>query len=172
MSNLFPTFNSSSKVLELLKTYKTHYPELDVFRHQIDNVSYHHAYVVQKRKALTYQIIFSVFSLLFFALGLIIYFKTTNGMYSLYFGNSEFAKGMALFSCFGFSFGSLGLVFLPRPEKEAVQHLYDKTEQRLTDIYHQVCMQTGAFSLPPFQNRQPGFSFRKVKRERKKHCSF
>lgn len=107
---------------------------LDFFR-QPDEEAFHLLYSTKKKQAAVYRLIFLSFACLFFALGLLVYFKTANWHCEFYFSNCQLIKTLTYFICFLFSAGSCSLSFLIRPEREAIHFLTHATKKQLNTLY-------------------------------------
>src|ERR1700692_2109671 len=98
--------NSSTSYSQFLKSkdHHVHYlneqtmdsVDFDFFRRSV-SLHYQHAYAENKWKNIFYRSIFFGFSFLFFILGIIIFFKTTNPICSIYLGNCSIIKNWVNF---------------------------------------------------------------------------
>ena len=105
--------------------------DVDFFRRSIF-LHYQHSYARKKWQSWVYRFIFFGLSVLFIALGLIIFFKTVNFAYGFYFKNTVFVKNAINVLCLLFG-GSAFLIGLKiHPEKEAINYLFGKVERELT----------------------------------------
>lgn len=104
--------------------------DIDFFKRSV-SLHYQHFYATKKWQNTLYRAIFFGFSLLFIALGLMIFFKTTNPICGLYFGNCSLIKNGVNFFCALLATGAFTLGYKIHPEKEAIKHLVKKVENEL-----------------------------------------
>lgn len=102
--------------------------------YQMFNESHYHLYLKKKKKALIYRIIFFGFSLLFFTLAFIIYFKTMNWASSFYLTNGELLKTCVVALCGILSCGAFGIGCSISPKKEAFQELMNHMDSSIFQI--------------------------------------
>lgn len=104
--------------------------DIDFFKRSV-SLHYQHLYAAKKWHNTLYRFIFFGFSFLFIILGLIIFFKTTNPICSIYFGNCSLVKNWINMLCMLLSISSFTLGYKIHPEKEAIRHLVKKMESEL-----------------------------------------
>lgn len=108
---------------------------LDFFRQSSSYLSQNHIYIYKKRQAYIYRWIFLGFSLLFFALGLIVFLKSMNGAFNFYLGNGEMIKTSIYSLCLILSASSMGITWMANPEREAAQILFSNMRRNLIFFY-------------------------------------
>jgi hypothetical protein len=104
--------------------------DIEFFRRSI-TLHYRHVYARKKWQNAIYRLIFFSFGLFFLALGTLIFFKTTNYMYGLYFADSGVIKNSVNLCCILFAAGAFGFGYKIHPEKEAIRFLVGKVEKEL-----------------------------------------
>jgi hypothetical protein len=104
--------------------------ESEFFRRSI-TLHYQHVYEAKKCQNVFYRLIFFSFGLFFLALATLIFFKTTNYMYGLYFADSGMIKNGINLCCILFAAGAFGLGYKIHPEREAIRFLANKVEKEL-----------------------------------------
>jgi hypothetical protein len=92
-------------------------------------------YLSQKKQARFYQLTFFSFSLVFFILGNIIFFNTTNWACSLYFKHCIFIKSALYTFCFSLAALTAWWGYFIRPAHDAAKYLFYKMEKRLKELY-------------------------------------
>jgi hypothetical protein len=114
------------------------YPELQLFRQQIDvHTTHQRPFTVHKQKINTYKFVFAALSLFYFTRGAVFFFKlspyTTNFLIGSY---SFLIKNAICILCLLASCISIALVFFLNAEKEAARMIYQKAGKKLKDLYH------------------------------------
>lgn len=103
--------------------------DINLFSRSV-SLHYQHLYATKKWQNIFYRYIFFAFSFLFFALGMMIFFKTTNPLCSLYFGNCSLIKNGVNLGCMLLAIGSFMVGYKIHPEKEAIKHLIRRIESQ------------------------------------------
>jgi len=115
------------------------YMELNLFRRQIEvalNGPHHEPYQAMQKKANMYRLIFLGLSLLFLALGLLIYQHSINWTsYVVIFSNFQTAKIVMCTICLLLSGASFVVSWSIRPEKEASHQLIRRAKNKLARAY-------------------------------------
>lgn len=117
--------------------------DIDFFRRSV-SLHYQHVYASKKWQNTFYRLIFYGFSFLFFLLGLIIFFKSTNPVCGLYLGNCSIIKNWVNFLCVLPASGSFTLGYKIHPEKEAIKYLVKKVENELSGPAKQIQIEFSA----------------------------
>ena len=117
---------------------KTSYPELHLFRQQIEVQTAHHKpFTAYKKKINRYRLIFIGFSLFYLIFASLLFFKLSPYLTNYVMGSYSFLiKNTICAACISGSIicGMIG-IFL-NAEREAVHGYYKKARKRLEDIYH------------------------------------
>ena len=111
--------------------------DIEFFKRSV-SLHYQHVYARTKWQNAIYRGIFFAFSFLFIVLGLMIFFKTTNPICSIYFGNCSLIKNWVNLFCVLLSAGAFTLGYKIHPEKEAIKHLVKKVENELSGPAKQI----------------------------------
>lgn len=134
------------------------FTDLDPHRNSMD--IYLKLYRQNKKQSHIYKMIFYFLSLLFFTLGAVVYFNTTNWACSLYFTNCAFIKIYTYSLCLVFSITTLGISFFIRPERETVSYLFTRMKRTLKLLYKRRKIDIGfILDLSP-ETRKKRLSFR------------
>lgn len=100
-------------------------------------------YMVKKKQASLYKMIFNGLAVVFFLLAAIVYFNTTNWACSLYFQNCAFIKASTYSLCLFLAFAAAGFAYSIHPEKETAQYLINRMLNALKDSYKRRKMELG-----------------------------
>lgn len=134
---------------------------LEPFRQPINESN--QIYLLQKKYSKIYQLIFFGLSLLFFSLGAIVYFNTTNWACSVYFQNCVFIKSSIYMSCLIFGIICGGLSYFLKPEIDSIYLIVKKAEKKLKELYKR------EVSAVPFFNKQTYYqSIDKIRDQKEK----
>ena len=117
---------------------RSHYPDLQLFKQQIDvNTTHHRPYTIHKKKISSYRFIFMFLAAFYFISGLILFYKLSPYTASFLFGSlSYLIKNGACAFCSVAGLLSIGIGFCLNAEKEAIYFSYKKARRKLKEIYH------------------------------------
>lgn len=105
--------------------------ETNFIKHSI-SFHYQHIYARQKRKNWIYRITFFGLGCVFFTLGMIYLFKTTNFTCGMCFKHhSMLIKDAINLFCLALAGGSFACGYWIHPEKEAIRYLLNKIEKEM-----------------------------------------
>lgn len=122
ISTSYSQFLQAKHSVQVLNDHIKSAVDIEFFKNSI-SLHYQHLYRSAKTKNTFYRMIFFGFSLLFVVLGLMMFFKTTNPICSIYLGNCSVIKNEVNFLCGLFSVGAFTLGMVIHPEKEALKHI-------------------------------------------------
>jgi hypothetical protein len=146
MQNQFMLKTTSTSYSQFLqpKNRQMHYitePDLVVdinfFKKSISS-HYQHLYKAKKWQNMLYRFAFFAFGLLFFVLGVLIFFKTTNYLFGFYFSNAALVKSSINLSCLLLAGSSFTTGYFIHPENEAILYLARKVEKELSTPIRQL----------------------------------
>jgi hypothetical protein len=106
--------------------------DIEFFKRSL-TLHYQYIYVTEKRHNWIYRSIFFGFSLLFFVLAILIFFKTVNFACGVYFKDSLLVKNCINSLCFALAGGSFFIGYKIHPEKDAMQYLMGKVQRDWND---------------------------------------
>lgn len=116
---------------------RNNYPELQLFRQQIDvHTTHQRPFTVHKKKIATYRYVFAALALFYFICGTVFFYKlspyTTNFLIGSY---SFLIKNAVCALCIVASILSIGVGYFLNVEKEAAHIIYQKARTKLKRIY-------------------------------------
>lgn len=120
--------SETASVYFLKKQENEEEPQISFYT-ELDD-SYYELYYSKKRLGKLYRGIFLGFGLLFLILANIVYFKTSGGIYQVYFNNFELIKTFSYSLCLFLSLGAFGISYSIRPKNEAIEALMIYIEKK------------------------------------------